>query len=278
MPSPIRPGIFVNFGNPNTQVMKSILCSALLLLSITATAQRWNRDWSLGYTFANPVGKMKTHINSGHGVVIDYNFLSPDNRFAVGLDLNYSIYGYDNSNQMYEFPDGTQAEMEVNVSNSFLNMMAAGRYYLTTGKALSPYVGLKAGYALYNTTLNIYDRDDFDNCAPVETEILSKDGTFVFSLGGGVQYDLGRVFKKLQNNMLLLHLSAYYTQGGMVNYMSVDAPDHQHTITTSNRDNVEATFINTQTQITHKHHVGYLYNSYARMMDFRLAFSFRMNN
>ena len=258
--------------------MKLLLCSAFTLLPFIVPAQSWGREWSLGYTFASPTGKMKNHINQGHGVVVDYNFLSPDRRFAAGLDLNYTIYGYDKSNQMYEFADGTSAEMEVNVSNSFLNLMAAGRYYLTTGKPLSPYVGFKTGYAFYNTTLNIYDPDDFDNCEPVETVILMKDETPIFALGGGFQYDLGQVFKKLSANILLLHLSAYYTQGGTVNYMSVDAPDHQHT-TTSNRDNnIEATFINTQTLITHKHHVGYLYNSYARLLDFRFALSFRMNN
>lgn len=58
--------------------------------------------------------------------------------------------------------------------------------------------------------------------------------------------------------------------------MNTDVPSTHHGSAPPNRTGtVEASFINTQTQVIHKHHVGYVYSSYAQMMDYRLTFSFR---
>lgn len=251
-----------------------ILITFVLLFAFGSTQGQWNREWSMGYTFANPMGKMKFNINQGHGVVLDFYLVSPDGRYSLGTDFNYTIYGYDQSMQDYVFPDGTLAQADVHVSNSFLNWTVAARYNLMVNRVITPYVGAKVGYAWYRTDLNIYDPDDLDNCAPLDRDILMKDGTMIVSLGGGIQYDLAHVFKKLEANVFLLNLSAYYTQGGQVSYMNADGPEH-HTTSTDRTGEVTADFINTQTQIVHQHHVGNLYSSYARMMDFRLAFTFR---
>jgi hypothetical protein len=135
---------------------------------------------------------------------------------------------------------------------------------------------MKAGYSWFNTNLNIYDPDDFDSCEPVETALLQKDGTWIYSVGGGLTYDLSSVFKKLHTEFLFINVSAFYTQGGTVNYMNTDVPDGHHSSSPPNRTgDLEATFINTQTQVIHKHHVGYVYTSFAQMMDFRLGLTIR---
>jgi opacity protein-like surface antigen len=256
--------------------MKKILSLLILIVMVQTCYAQWSREWSIGYAFAAPTGKMKQNINQGHGIVMDFHFIAPNEKYSFGADLNYSIYGFDQSRQQYSFPDGTTADMDINVTNSFMNLMASGRYNLITGKKLTPYVGAKAGYSWFRTDLNIYDPDDFDSCKPVETDLLQKDGTWIYSIGGGLKYDLSSVFKKLKNGSMLINLSAYYTQGGMVNYMNTDAPDAHHTASQHNRaTDVEAEFINTQTQVVHKHHVGYVYSSFAQMMDFRLTLIFR---
>jgi hypothetical protein len=169
--------------------------------------------------------------------------------------------------------------MDINVTNSFMNIMASGRYNLLTAKILTPYVGMKAGYSIFSTDLNIYDPDDFDSCKPIESDILQKDGTWIYSLGGGVLYDLSAVFKRLNKGAMSINLSAFYTQGGAVNYMNTNAPDMNHTASPPNRSSdLEAEFINTQTQVIHKHHIGYVYTSFAQMMDYRVTFLFRKVN
>lgn len=255
--------------------MKAILPLFLIAFSVSAVGQS-RIEWLAGYTFASPSGKMKQNIRQGHGVTLGAQHVVAEKRVSVGLDFNYTIYGQNQSQQQYTFDDGTVADMDINVNNTFSNLMASVRYNLLSGKKVIPYIGFKAGYAWYRTHLNIYDPDDLDNCAPVETALLHKDGTLVYAAGGGLQYDLNTIFKRLPDGMLGLNLSAFYTQGGMVNYMNTDAPNH-HTPAPSNRvGDFTADFINTQTQVMHKHHVGYVYNSLVKMMDFRISITSRL--
>lgn len=74
----------------------------------TSYAQ-WTREWSVGYALSSPTGKMKQNINQGHGIVMDFHMETPSEKYSFGADLNYSIYGYDQSRQQYMFPDGTTA-------------------------------------------------------------------------------------------------------------------------------------------------------------------------
>jgi opacity protein-like surface antigen len=267
---------FCTFINPTPRAMKKLLVVLVLMVSIHTSYAQWTREWSLGYAYTSPTGKMKQNINQGHGVIMDFHLVSPDQRYALGAEMNFTMYGYDQTRQQYTFSDGTTADMDINVSNSFTNLMASGRYNLITGKKLTPYVGLKAGYSWFNTNLTITDPDDFDSCEPVETALLQKDGTWIYSVGGGLKYDLSSIFKKLSTEVLFINVSAFYTQGGTVNYMNADVPDGHHSSSPPNRTgDLEATFINTQTQVIHKHHVGYLYTSFAQMMDFRLGLTIR---
>jgi len=245
----------------------------LLLIAIIQTSDaQWTREWSLGYAYSSPTGKMKQNIRHGNGIIFDFHLQSPGKKYALGVDMNYSLYGFDQTRQQYTFSDGTTADMDINVSNSFMNLMFSGRYNLITDKKLIPYAGLRAGYSWFITDLNIYDPDDTDNCKPVESDILLRDGTFIYSVGGGVKYNLSSLFKKLNSDRLFINISAYYTQGGTVNYMNTDVPDRNHTTPPPNRTgDMEAAFINTQTQVVHKHHVGYVYSSFAQMMDFRFT-------
>jgi opacity protein-like surface antigen len=255
--------------------MKSILSIVLVALAVSAIAQG-KLEWSAGYTFATPSGKMQQNINQGHGVTLGLHRVVTEKRISLGLDLNFTIYGNSETRQQYTFDDGSVADMDVRVTNSFTNMMASLRYNLTSGTKVTPYVGFRAGYAWFRTNLNIYDPNDWDDCAPVETALLHKDGTLVYGAGGGLQYDLSHVFKRLSTGALNLNISAYYTQGGMVNYMNTDAPDHHAPAPANRVGDFTADFINTQTKVVHKHHVGYVYNSLVKMMDFRVSITSRL--
>src|SRR5688572_2406889 len=256
--------------------MKILTLFLSLILSNLAWAQIKNCEFGFGYTFAAPVATMKQSIRHGNGITMDF-YMTPEkmNRFAFGIDMNYTVYGYDKSKQTYTFDDGTTARMDIIVDNSFLNLMFGSRYMLTASEQnyLKPYVSLKAGYSWFRTNLNIYDPDDDDHCEPVEHDLLMKDGTFLVSGGGGLQWDMKGIFKKHSPNRLLFNIGVNLTLGGQVNYMNTDAPSPTHT--NHNHSDVNAQFINTQTQVVHEHHVGYVYTSFLEMMDFRAGFIFR---
>lgn len=247
-----------------------------LILSNTAFAQFQYYELGVGYTYASPLATMKQNIKQGNGVTMDFYLLPEKNtRWAIGMDFNYTIYGYDESKQEYTFSDGTTARMDIIVDNSFLNFMVGGHYILTSveEKKLKTYLSFKGGYSWFRTNLNIYDPDDNDSCEPVETDLLLKDGTFSISGGGGLQWDFSSIFKRKAPNRMLFNLGANLTLGGKVNYMNTDAPTHNHA--NNQPSDVTAQFVNTQTQVVHEHHVGYVYTSFMEMVEFRAGFIFR---
>jgi hypothetical protein len=255
---------------------KHYLAIVLALIGISATAQHWSPETGVNYVYTTPLGSMQHTIKQGNGVVLDFGMITPSKRFVIGAELQYTIYGYDDSMQQYDLDDGTTALMEVTVNNSFVNLMAVGRYYLITEGNFQPYLAAKGGYSHYSTDLNIYDPDEFDNCAPVESEILQKDGTFVASLTGGIKADLSSVFKRMPSGWFYVDFNTSITQGGTVKYMNTDAPEH-NSHTPVDTDAVTAEFVNTQTQVVHSHHVGTLYSSPVQLLDFKLGVSFRFN-
>jgi opacity protein-like surface antigen len=259
--------------------MKTLaLISVALLVFGSAAAQSWKSTFGMNYAFSLPTGGMKPYIKNGNGLTMNLLFEAPSHRIATGLEFAYTGYGHSKSEQEYVFEDGTVAPMNVFVNNSFTSIMAMTRLYLLVDGPVRPYVTFRAGYTHFATRLSIVDPDDFDHCEPVEKAILSRDGTLAYSAGGGLRIDAGLLFKKAEKGRFYFDISSNILQGGRVNYMNEDAPDPgtPHKSSPTRAKEVEARFIDTRTQVVHTHHVGYLYNSFVQMMDFRLGFSMRV--
>jgi len=252
--------------------MKNLLFIMAALTSLSVQAQRWGTEVGINYIYANPVGGMGQIIQRGNGVTVNLGWVRPSGRFSYGLDMSYAQYGRDKSRQEYTMSDGTVAPMDIIVSNSFINLMGYTRWYLATKGLVRPYLVGKFGYSAFNTSLNIYDPDDRDRCEPVDTDVLYNDGTWVASGGAGVKLDLGSIFRKLPKGKFYFESNVNFTQGGQVRYMSEDAAAN-HTSRTPDSDHVMATFVNTETQIVHKHHVGYLFRSPVQMTELRTGFA-----
>jgi hypothetical protein len=254
--------------------MRPYLLAACFMISWTLTAQSWSRDWGFAYNYIAPVGNMQQYVKRGHGVAADFYVCRENSRFAFGAELSYTVYGHDKSRQLYTFDDGTTANMDIVVDNTITNLMVGGRFYLRKATVLRPYLSARAGYAWFRTDLNIYDPDEYDHCKPVDRDVLLKDGTLVVSTGAGVHYDLSSLFRKMDSGIFIFTMNANLVLGGKVNYMNTDAPHHPPP---TNND-VTARFINTQTQVVHEHHVGYVYRSYAELVEVRAGFVFRRAN
>lgn len=203
-------------------------------------------------------------MKQAHGANLEYYYSPPAARYSVGLEASINIYGHDKTSQTYTFDDGSTAPMDIVVDNNFYNIMLAGRQFLGRGK-IQPFVNAKVGVSIYSTDLNIYDPDEFDQCKPIDSDILKRDATMIFSLGGGLRWEM---LPKREPGRYFLNLTGNYISGGKVDYMNVDAPSRSQSTQTSD---VYARFINTQTQVVHEHHVGNVYTSVVEQMDFRLG-------
>lgn len=254
--------------------MKTFVFTLCLLTAWAAHAQQRGYEFGFGYANMQPQHNMGNYIRSGHGFNMDYYFLPAMSKFAIGADFNYSIYGRDKSRQMYTFDDGSTADMDIIVHNSFSNFMLAGRYYLNNSGPLQPYLSAKAGYSWFRTTLNVYDPTDWDHCEPIDTELLMKDNTPLSSFGAGIQWDMSSIFKSVAANSIFFHANANMLFGGNVRYMNARAPiGHHHNNNSGNE--ISARFLNNQTQVVHEHHVGYVYNSVVNMLDIKVGMTFR---
>ncbi|MFZ6014399.1 MAG: outer membrane beta-barrel protein [Bacteroidota bacterium] len=249
--------------------MKVFTFVLMMALSVAAVqAQGW--EFGSNFNYASATGSMAKNIDDAFGITFDVakKLKSP---FSLGVELDFGAYGYQTSRQQYTFDDGSVTETDVNVSNNITNLFITSKYFWRNGKRLNPYVSGKVGWSWFRTTLAIEDPDDQFACHPIESDILAKDDTYIFSGGAGVRLDFQALFKKMEAGRFYFDLSVHSTQGGVVRYMntamdpSQPAPDKD----------VNAKFINTQTQVIHEHHVGYIYSSTINMIEYRFGMIFR---
>lgn len=251
--------------------MKKYLPIILVFVALGAFAQIDGAEWGIGYIFSAPQGSMQQNVRLANGGNLDF-YITPTNKhYALGFEMSVSGYGHNKTRETYTFDDGSTAPMDIVVANNFFNFQLAGRYFLSEGK-IQPFVTGKVGYSLYSTSLNIYDPDDWDHCEPVDNDVLKRDGTLIFTAGGGIRWEM---LPNKNPGRFFLNLSANYTSGGKVDYMNVDAPRGAQNQPTPTSD-VYAKFLNTQTLMIHEHHVGNVYTSLIELMDFRFGITMKL--
>jgi hypothetical protein len=256
--------------------MKKLSIIALALISYSVQAQRLGHEFGLNYVYACPVGSMGLIIRNGQGATVNYGIVMPNRQFVFGVEIASVQYGIDRSRQQYTMSDGTTAPMDVSVTNYFQNVMTYSRWYPSASGHLRPYLLGKLGYTWFETDLNITDPNAYDQCTPLQHDILHKSGTVVITLGAGLKYDLSSIFKTFRENKFFLETSVNFTQGGQVTYMNQEADTNHPHSNTPDSDHVMANFVNTQTQVVHQHHVGHLYRSPVEMVNVQAGFSMRI--
>jgi opacity protein-like surface antigen len=245
--------------------MKTFRIFALaMFFGTTAMAQSWELGTDL--SLAQPTGGMTRTMTNAFGATLNFsrNFKAP---FSLGAEVGFGTYGSQKSRQRYTFDDGTVTETDVVVSNDIFNFGITGRYFLRPGKLIDPYLTGRVGIAVFSTTLTIEDPEDEFSCHPLESDVLSKDHTYTASGGAGVRIDFSSIFRKMDAERFYFDLHVMTTQGGNIRYMNAEM-DHAQTM--PDRD-VTAKFINTQTQVIHEHHVGYVYTSLVNMVEYRFG-------
>ncbi|MEX1239766.1 MAG: hypothetical protein WEB30_08615 [Cyclobacteriaceae bacterium] len=249
--------------------MKTI--KVLLLLVLTGPAL-FAQTLELGSDLflSRPTEMMARNMNNAFGITLaaSKHFKSP---FSVGIELNIATYGHETSRQEYTFSDGSVTETDVNVGNGITNLFLTGKHFLRDGKNVNPYLSGKLGWSWFTTNLTIEDPTDEFSCHPLESEMLSRDNTYSFSGGAGVRLDFNTFFHKTESQRLFFDFSVHAIHGGIVKYMNVEMDPAQP----MPDQDVMARFINTQTQVIHEHHVGYVYSNVLSMVEYRVGVIYR---
>ena len=245
--------------------MKTIILASILFFAGHALLAQ---TFELGTDFnlSQPVGTMAKNMNNAFGLSLELTrqFKTP---FSAGLEMSFGNYGYESSRQEYTFDDGSVTETQVNVSNNIFNLHLTGKHFLRNNKNFNPYLSGKAGWSWFSTSLTIEDPADEYSCHPIASDILSKDNTYSVSGGAGIRIDFGTFFPKVETQRFYFDISVHATHGGIIKYMNVENDPSQ---AVPNQD-IMAKFINTQTQVIHEHHVGYVYSSVLNMVEYRFG-------
>lgn len=240
----------------------------LALLSIFATPGL-SQSWELGSGFnvSQPVGGMTRTMNNAFGMTLSFGRQLKNAPFTLGVEAGFGSYGSNTTQQEYTFDDGTTTETNVVVGNDIINFQLTGKYFLRQNKNVMPYLMGKAGWSWFSTNLTIEDPADQFSCYPVESDILHSDNTYIVSGGAGVKIDFNTFFKKMDNGRFYFDLGVNATQGGKIRYMNSKIDPSQG----PPDQDVMGKFLNTQTQVIHEHHVGYVYTSLINMVEYKLG-------
>ncbi len=264
--------------------MKRVLLAAIIFcVPVVASAQF---GMTMNYTFSAPQGMMAKSLNNAHGFGMDYYYAPKRLPISVGLTFAYNAYGLHTRDFVFNATDGSQINTTLSVTNSFINTGLYLRYAFAPAEArLIPYADVRAGGAFYNTNLVIADPADTDNCRPLVNDLLQKDKALTGYVGGGLDVRLTNLDKTCGNSISYLFVSAGIHMGGPVSYMNVDKDldpnahpqqtntPHNHGAGESKngRDPIYADFINTQTQVVHTHHVGYVYTAPIQLLECKVG-------
>lgn len=263
-----------------------ITLAAGLFLSIPSYSQISAEGF---YQFGLPVNGMNITFDNSHGLGVNLmKKCEGESKFSFGLTGVYSFYGHENTTVESMTSDSTIIHNNVEVSNYFTTLTLSGKYLFPQfAGRISPFLSTNAGWAHFVTDMYIGETQDYDNCAPVQPNIVQTDNTWLLNGTGGVELFMNGLFnpenadKEFQS---ILTFSVGYTYGGKVSYMNADKnditiagnPHAGHTENTGTEVNpYYVPFVNTQTQIVHDHYIGSVYTSQFRMIEFRLGFIYR---
>jgi hypothetical protein len=206
--------------------------------------------------------------------------------FQFGLAFNVGLYGY-HTEPIAFATDSNVVNTDLNISNAFHNYSFYNKYtfnQFSEGR-LIPFVDAKLGWSFFRTKLYIADPEDVSNCEPLEKDIMQKDNNWAVYAGAGFDLKLsGLIRPEREKDFMQTYFtfSFGYNLGGKVSYMNVDHNEtanvqHHGSATSSKYEKVEyyAAFVNTQTQVVHEHHIGYLFTSPIRMLEIKAGFSLR---
>ncbi len=252
----------------------SVLCLLFIISTLKAQEFKTNErlEMVVAYKMGIPSGNMGYYIHQGHGFSLQM-MAKPKTKIPlwIGGNLDFLIYGSHTTPQLYTFPNGSTANVDVNVNSTIVSYQLAMKYQFPIHQRIEPYAMLRMGGASFTTNLYIDDPSNGDECVALEQDILHKSNTFNLTpaLGSRIFFD--------KYKFLFLDFNVGYTLGGEVSFMiptkgeDMTQQPHHNLSTNSEAQPYYADFINRNTQIIHKHHVGNIYNATFKMIQLRLG-------
>ncbi len=178
---------------------------------------------SISFIQTRPLGGLARNIDFGYGGSANYIYRI-DEPGILGLRVAGSLsgYGIEHMRVPLSYSIGGRVQADVTTTNT-IGTFVIGPQLMAPDGFIQPYVNAGAGVVWFGTTSSVSGPDDWDN--EFATRNYS-DGTFTWSLGGGLHIPLVK-----RSAQVLLDVGAEYFFGGESSYLRrgsiVDLPDGQ---------------------------------------------------
>jgi outer membrane protein W len=196
-------------------IIITLMFAAGICISRKASAQEYDSNVSLLYTFGVPFGTLNDHTGnwSGRGVTMEYQ-KEVSESFSVGMNIAYSVFCEQKPKHSYTDGTATITGYKYNYNN-IIPILVTGNYTFGMG-SVGPYVGLGVGTLcdIRTTDMGLFEVEDnnwhfamspqagfiFDTGAPVSLKLALKydhafkiENSEAFSM---LQMSIGLVFIK----------------------------------------------------------------------------------
>jgi hypothetical protein len=193
--------------------MKKLVCGALMLVALSANAQKFSGGLNLQLTF--PEGEYKiVNGTTGVGGRLDFHY-KPFKQVpvSVGIDLAAAVVG-SNAQSFYTTFYGFYDEYRVNASNNIFSLMFDVRIDPVKDKALlRPFVDVKVGWNDFFSTVTV-DRVTYNSSSGASNSNSSK-ARWSMAYGGSAGVDI-RLTKK---GNIYLEFKTTYLEGAKSKYL-----------------------------------------------------------
>ncbi|MGD1843743.1 MAG: hypothetical protein ACFB0B_23045 [Thermonemataceae bacterium] len=217
---------------------------------------------------------MALHIDRINAIAMDFFYILPNQKSAIGIEISQGGYGYEEQEEVYVFPSGATTDALLITNNNVFNIGLAYRYDLKTQGAFIPYLQARTGVSTFKSDIALQDRNEFitSSCPkPLEEEVLSSDAALYLGAGVGARLDLQTIFKKLKQDVLFLDFSVSYNYGTNIAYMSLNNPQ-RNLNTGSEVENINIQFASeAEPDIILEQDAGDIYSNPLQLVDFKIG-------
>lgn len=264
---------------------KSIIILLLFVLPLISFSQV---AVEINYAYNSPLKPMNYTFNNVHGMSMAFLYSPKKSNYYIGLAFQSGFYGKIKRPIEFAIDSTTTVSTQLSVNNSCHNFFIYHKYNFrdfVKSERIEPFVDFKTGWSFFRTDIYIEDPNEpAGECEPLYNDIVHKDNTWLLYAGAGFEYKLNGIFNSKNQNefpMTYLSLGVGYTYGGNVSYMNVEKNESTHNQHSPGINDLEKTayytqWLNTQTQIVHQHHTGYLYTSPIRMLEVRFGIALKI--
>lgn len=250
-----------------------ILNIGILISALSTTVRAQHVDVALPYSYLIPVADLADNMEPVHSFHLDILYGLKNSRISFGLGYQVGRYDRFREDELIDI-DNQTILAPVIVNHTFSSLMAAGRYDLTEGGPLTPYITIRMGWGFLSSYLQVRDpnrEEGSEGAINLFEDNLERSNTFLGGLGAGARFDLAHIFNRISREQLYFNGELSFIAGPAVDY---SFSQRQNSV----RYSVDISSPSDEYEVVeHSLHNTERYNTAVTMLSLKVGILWRMN-